>query len=557
MDDLLQDRTLIMLSNREPYEHTRRDGSISVRQPPGGLVSALDPTMRRTHGTWVAWGSGSADRDTADASGRLLVPEDEKSYTLRRVWLNDADVEGYYLGFANGVLWPACHMLIQHIVFRDEHWMRYRDVNDRFAQAVLDEARRADREPMVWIQDYHFALVSARLRKAMPSLFIHQFWHIPFPPLDILGVLPGEVARAVVRGLLGNDLLEFHTRRFVANFLSCVEHFVPDAVVRRSTQTVEYEGRVITLGAFPISIDVELYESLASSPEAEERVNELRHRYARDGRKALGVSVDRLDYTKGIPERLRALETLWEEDPVLRERFTVILVATPSRTDLAAYRDLEAEVVSAVHEINERFGTDEWTPIVFIHDNVSAELLATIYRAADLCMVSSLQDGMNLVAKEFVACQVDERGVLVLSRFTGAAEGIDGAVLINPFNVDGFVAGIRTALEMHPDERRLRMRAMREQLKQTTIFDWLDSILERADRLMREGRTVEERESARLLDEAGARRGRPGSVPGEDVEVVTSGGEGPAAARGRDEGRVSRSGDDPFPRRESDETRAR
>ncbi|HLV26561.1 MAG TPA: trehalose-6-phosphate synthase [Gemmatimonadales bacterium] len=504
MDDLLRDRTLIMLSNREPYEHTRRAGGVSVRQPPGGLVSALDPTMRRTNGTWVAWGSGSADRETSDANGRILVPEDEESYTLRRVWLNDADVEGYYLGFANGVLWPACHMLIQHIVVRDDHWMRYRDVNERFANAVLDEVRRADREPMVWIQDYHFALVSDRLRKAIPSLFIHQFWHIPFPPLDILGVLPGDVAEELMCGMLGNDLLEFHTRRFVMNFLSCVEYFVPGAVVRRSTLTVEYEGRVISLGVFPISIDVDLYEKLASSPAAGERVRELRQRYAPDGRQALGVSVDRLDYTKGIPERLRALATLWEEDVVLRERFTVILVATPSRTDLAAYRDLEAEVVSAVHDINERFGTDEWTPIVLIHDNVSAELLATIYRAADLCMVSSLQDGMNLVAKEFVACQVDERGVLVLSRFTGAAEGIDGAVLINPFNVDGFVAGIRTALEMQPEERRTRMRAMREQLRQTTIFDWLSAILERADALMREGRTIEERESAEVGGDASA-----------------------------------------------------
>src|SRR5690606_37636420 len=408
-----------------------------------------------------------------------------ESYLLRRVWLDDADVEGYYLGFANGVLWPACHMLIQHMVVRAEHWTRYRDVNERFAQAVLDEARRADREPMVWIQDYHFALVSERLRKAIPSLFIHQFWHIPFPPLDILALLPSEVAERLVRGMLGNDLLEFHTRRFAMNFLSCVEHFVPGAVARRSSLTVEYEDRVISLGAFPISIDVNLYEKLATTPAAERRVRELRERYAPDGRQALGVSVDRLDYTKGIPERLRALDALWEEYPALRERFTVILVATPSRTDLAAYRDLEAEVVSTVHEINARFGTDEWTPIVLIHDNVSAELLATIYRAADLCMVSSLQDGMNLVAKEFIACQVDERGVLVLSRFTGAAEEIDGAVLINPFNVDGFVAGIRAALSMHPDERRRRMSAMREQLRDTTIFDWLDAILERADELMR------------------------------------------------------------------------
>ncbi len=486
LEQLLHDRTLILLSNREPYEHGRRNGAVTVRQPPGGLVSALDPTMRRTHGTWVAWGSGSADRETADADGRLLVPPSEQSYTLRRVWLDEADIEGYYLGFANSVLWPACHMMMQHLVFRAENWSRYVDVNARFADAVLDEARRAEHTPMVWIQDYHFALVAERLRRAMPSLFIHQFWHIPFPPLDILGLLPNEVAEAVVRGMLGNDLLEFHTRRYAMNFLSCAEYFVPGAVAHRSTMTVDHDGHTTALGVYPISIDVDLYEGMATTPEAEQRVRQLRATYTPDARALLGVSVDRIDYTKGIPERLNALETLWEESPELRERFTVILVATPSRSDLEAYKRLEADVISTVHEINERFATADWTPIQLIHDNVSAELLATIYRAADLCMVSSLQDGMNLVAKEFIACQVDERGVLVLSKFTGAAEGMEGALLINPFNVDGFVAGIRAALEMHPDERRRRMQMMRAQLRDTTIFDWLDSILAKADALMRQ-----------------------------------------------------------------------
>ena len=481
--DHLEGRTLILLSNREPYEHNHRDGGIAVQQPPGGLVSALDPTMQRTRGTWVAWGSGSADGETADADGRLQVPPDRPSYTLRRVRLDEADVEGYYLGFANSVLWPACHMLIQHIEFRAEHWARYRDVNHRFADAAADEARRADGRPMVWIQDYHFALAAAHLREQLPDLFIHQFWHIPFPPLDILGLLPPTVVEELLRGMLGNDLLEFHTRRYAANFLSCVEYFLPDAEVRRSSLTVEVGGRTVALGAFPISIDVEQFEDLASTPEADARVAELRERYASGG-KQLGVSVDRIDYTKGIPERLRALDVLWERYPELRQRFTVVLVATPSRTDIDAYRLLEADVISTVAEINHRYGRGDWTPIVLVHENVNAELLASIYRAADLCMVSSLQDGMNLVAKEFVASQTDERGVLVLSRFTGAAEAIDGALLINPFNVDGFVGGIRAALEMSADERRRRMQRMRVQLHDSTIFDWLSAILRRAGALM-------------------------------------------------------------------------
>ena len=483
IDDLLDGRTLILLSNREPYEHNHGADGIVVQQPPGGLVSALDPTMQRTHGTWVAWGSGSADRETADAEGRLQVPPDHPSYTLRRVTLDAADTEGYYLGFANSVLWPACHMLIQHIEFRDEHWERYRDVNQRFADAAADEARRAPGQPMVWIQDYHFAVAAGHLRAQLPELFIHQFWHIPFPPLDILGLLPSKVVEELLRGLLGNDLLEFHTRRYAMNFLSCVEYFLPDAAVRRSTLTVDVDDRTVAVGAFPISIDVEQFEDLASTPDADARVAELRGRYASGG-KQLGVSVDRMDYTKGIPERLRALDLLWEQYPELRQRFTVILVATPSRSDLDAYRQLEADVISTVAEINHRYGRGDWVPIALVHENVNSELLASIYRAADLCMVSSLQDGMNLVAKEFVASQTDERGVLVLSRFTGAAEAIDGALLINPFNVDGFVAGIRAALEMPPEERRHRMQRMRVQLHQTTIFDWLAAILRRASALM-------------------------------------------------------------------------
>lgn len=483
IDRYLRDRTLILLSNREPYEHSYRGQEIAVRQPPGGLVSALDPTMQQTHGTWVAWGSGSADAETADEEGRLQVPPDNPSYTLRRVWLDEEDIEGYYLGFANSVLWPACHMLIQHLEFRVEPWERYQEVNQRFADAVADEARRADGEPMVWIQDYHFALVAAQLREELPDIFIHQFWHIPFPPLDILGLLPTGVVETLLRGMLGNDLIEFHTRRYAMNFLSCVEYFLPEAQVRRSSLTVEVGDRTVSLGVFPISIDVELYESLASSPAADERVRELRDRYARGG-KQLGVSVDRIDYTKGIPERLKALDLLWERYPELRQRFTVILVATPSRTDLDAYRHLEADVIGTVAEINMRYGTGDWTPIVLIHENVNAELLASIYRAGDLCMVSSLQDGMNLVAKEFIACQTDEYGVLVLSRFTGAAEAIDGALLINPFNVDGVVAGIRAALDMPREERRRRMQRMRVQLHDSTIFDWLSAILSRASDLM-------------------------------------------------------------------------
>jgi len=485
LDRYLSDCKFILVSNREPYEHVRGVQGLEVRQPAGGLVTALDPTMRRIHGTWVAWGSGSADRETADGVGRVRVPPDEPSYTLRRVWLDDDDVEGYYHGFANRALWPLCHMLIQHFEFRTVFWDRYRAVNLRFAHAAADEAERCTGRSVVWIQDYHFALVAEFLRAMRPTAFIHQFWHIPFPPPDILRLLPAGTHEALLRGILGNDLVEFQTARHAANFLDCVQDFVADARVDRGDGTVAWHGRVVHAGSFPISIDVERFEAMARAPEAEARVATLRSRYAH-GRRQLGVAVDRIDYTKGIPERLRALDHLWAAYPATRGRVTFVCVCTPSRSTVPAYAALEQEVTSMVLDINERYGTPDWTPIVLIEHNVDSELLAAVYRAADLCLVSSLQDGMNLVAKEFVASQVDERGVLVLSRFTGAAEEIDGALLINPFNLDGFAACVRTALEMARDERRRRIHRMRVQLREATIFDWLDAILARAARIMEE-----------------------------------------------------------------------
>jgi trehalose 6-phosphate synthase len=517
----LDGRTLILLSNREPYEHLAGPEGNHVRQPPGGLVSALDPTMRRTGGIWVAWGSGSADRETADEVGRLGVPPFEPAYTLRRVWLNEADIEGYYLGFANTALWPLCHLLIQHFQFHREHWECYQTINKRFATAVHEESVRASATPQVWVQDYHFALVPSELRRLAPNIFIHHFWHIPFPPPDILRLLPTGIPETLLRGLLGNDLIEFHTDRYAHNFLNCVREFLPDAQVRGESRRVFLDDRDISLGVFPISIDVESFERLALSEESDARASALRQRYARGGR-ALGISVDRVDYTKGIPERLRALDRLWQESPELRGRFTMIVVATPSRTELPAYQNLEAEVLTAVKELNDKYGSSDWEPIVLIHENIHADLLAAIYRAADLCLVSSLQDGMNLVAKEFVACQVDEHGVLVLSRFTGAAEEIDEALLINPFNVGGFAEGIRAALEMDLGERRRRMRAMRAQLRRSTIFDWLEAILARcADLMDRSVRPMADRDRPRHLDgdgPGGDRDSRSNTSRVDDVE---------------------------------------
>jgi trehalose 6-phosphate synthase len=374
-------------------------------------------------------------------------------------------------------------MLIQYFEFRNEYWEHYRAVNLRFAHAVADEAERCPGRSTAWIHDYHFALTPEFLRAMRPQLFIHQFWHIPFPPPDILRLLPVGAHEALLRGMLGNDLMEFQTDRYAQNFLDCVREFVADAHVDDRDRAVRLHGRQVQVHAFPISVDFAKYDDLARNEENRVRAGTLRERYARDGRQ-LGVCVDRVDYTKGIPERLKALDLLWTEQPELRGRFTFLFVCTPSRSSVPAYMQLEREVADGVRELNQKFGAANWTPIVLINENVDAELLAGVYRAADLCLISSLQDGMNLVAKEFIASQVDEGGILLLSRFAGAAEEIDGAVLINPFNVDGFVSALRGAIEMAPEERRKRMRRMRRRLANNTIFDWLESILGRGSDIM-------------------------------------------------------------------------
>ena len=484
LSDLVGNRRLILVSNREPYEHVRTGGTLEVRRPPGGLVSALDPLMRRTNGVWVAWGSGNADRDAADRQGHVMVPPEDPSYTLRRVWLDESEVEGYYQGFANSALWPLCHMFAQHFEPRSDDWERYRLVNERFAQAVAEEAEGAP-DPVIWIQDYHLALVPAAVRALVPGALIHQFWHIPFPPPDIFQLMPGGMGVALLRGMLGNDLLEFQTDRAARNFVACVQEMIPEARFDTDRQRVRIDGRSTTVRAFPISIDVKFYEDLALEKSAEAMATRLRERYASNGRQ-LAVCVDRVDYTKGILERLRAIDLMWSRHKELRECIVFLIVATPSRSALPVYQQLEEQVAERVKQINTRYRSAGWTPIVLIPENVASDRLAAIYRAADLCLVSSLQDGMNLVAKEFIACQVDERGLLLLSRFAGAAEEMEGATLINPFNIDGLADGLNTALSVPIEERRARMSRMRYHLRGATIFDWLESILTTANQLRQE-----------------------------------------------------------------------
>ncbi len=465
------DRKFIVASNREPYEHrwSEEVGEMRVQVPTGGLTSALDPLMQALGGTWVAWGSGEADAAVVDDNDSVRVPPDDPSYGLRRVWLTHHDIHRYYLGFSNQFLWPLCHLRPDLTRIRSRYWERYRRVNRRFAEAILDEAR--GERAAVWFQDYHLALAPEFVRARRPDLTLAHFWHIPWPPVEIFRLAPQ--AQSLLRGLLANDLIGFHLSSFADNFLRCAELLLRGVEVDREKSTVSVDGHTCHVGAFPISVDVKAFRADAEAPGAEEQMRRLRERYAPQGG-FIGLGVDRLDYSKGLPQKFKALEFLWERYPEFREKLTFIQVAVPSRSDIEAYDELTQKVDRQVWEINDRFGTDRWRPIHLIKQSLPSSRLAVLYRMADLCLVSSLRDGMNLVAKEFVAAQLDDRGVLLLSRFAGAAEEMDASILVNPYDPESMALQIRNALDLSAEERRDIMRGLRGSLR--TIFDWMYEI---------------------------------------------------------------------------------
>lgn len=462
---------LILVSNREPFVHRRAsNGMLAVEAPAGGLTTALQPVMAAAGGTWVAWGSGSADFEVTDAGDALLVPPEEPSYRLRRLRLSDEEVQGYYVETANRALWPLCHSQLNRFVYDAADWRCYRDVNERFAAAVMAEA--AGRPAVCWVQDYHFGLLPGMLRKVR-NLFVHQFWHIPWPSPDILRVLPQ--ARTLVQGLLGNHLLGFQTAGDVRNFLSSVRRCLKEAVVEPTRGLVRYKGRRTVVKAFPISIDVASFEESARQDDTAVVARRVRREaLPADGQLLLGV--DRADYTKGIPRRFLAMARLLETSPDLAGRVTLVQVAVPTRSTVPEYLAYEEEMVTLASELNARFGRHDWMPIRLVRENLDQSHLAAYYRAADVCIVSPLQDGMNLVAKEFIACQEGRFGVLVLSRFAGAAREMREALLVNPYDVGATAEAMLRAIRMPVTERERRLRALRGRLRRNTIQDWMEDI---------------------------------------------------------------------------------
>jgi trehalose 6-phosphate synthase len=474
---------VIVVANREPYIHERTpDGGVRALHAVSGLVTALEPVVEACSGTWIAHGAGTADRDVVDEADRVRVPPDRPSFTLRRVWLGQEEEQGYYYGFANEGVWPLCHLAHTRPLFRRDDWDRYREVNARFADAVAEEARRPD--PVVLVQDYHFALLPRLLRARLPKATILSFWHIPWPNAERLGICPW--GPELLEGLLGSSILGFQTQAHCNNFLDGVDRFL-EARLDRERQSVVLGGRETLVRPYPISIEWPSHWAATTAPVTTCR-EQVRAELGLGPDALLGVGVDRLDYTKGIEERILAVERLLERFPRLRGRFTFAQLAAPSRTRIPRYQELGRSVEAAAARVNERFATPGYRPILLLRAHHEPPTVFRFFRAADVCYVSSLHDGMNLVAKEFVAARADEQGVLVLSRFTGAARELGEALLVNPYDLDDASAALAAAVEMPLEEQRERMRAMRALVAEFNVYRWAGRMLVDGARLRKRER---------------------------------------------------------------------
>jgi trehalose 6-phosphate synthase len=469
----LERSRLFVVSNREPYLHIHEGKTVQVMVPASGLVTALEPILCACDGTWIAHGSGDADREMVDKYDRLRVPPEEPRYTLRRVWLSKEEEEGYYYGFANEGLWPLCHIAHTRPLFRASDWEHYQRVNQQFADAVLEEM--ADIEnPVLLAQDYHFALLPRMVKKARPDARVAIFWHIPWPNPEAFGICPWQ--RELLDGLLGADLIGFHIQSHCNNFLQTVDRALESRIDWEHFSVNREEHRTV-VKPFPISVDFNETprQTETEGTAYEERVTLLRELGVEAS--LLGIGVDRVDYTKGILERFLAIDLLLEKYPAYREKFTFIQIGAPSRTHIKRYHDLLGEVEAEAERINWRWQTSQWKPIVFLKRQHSHREIDRYYRTADVCLVSSLHDGMNLVAKEFVAARHDEQGVLVLSCFTGAARELPDALIVNPYNIEQTAGAIRSGLEMDAEERRLRMQRMRRVVKEHNIYRWAGNLI--------------------------------------------------------------------------------
>lgn len=499
----LQGEKVVILANRAPYIHERSKNGADIRvlHPASGLVTALEPVMRACSGTWIAHGSGSADKETADRHGRVQVPPGEESYTLRRVSLTAEEEKGYYYGFSNEGLWPLCHVAHARPSFRSDDWKHYQAVNLKFVETVREDVDVDD--PIVLVQDYHFALAPRLIHERLPRATVIMFWHIPWPNSQRLGICPWR--KELLEGMLGASIVGFHTQFDCNNFIESVDRYL-EARIDREQNAIIQHGRSTLVRPYPIALEWPVRWLKTSPPVSECRASVFQELRLRSDA-LLGVGVDRLDYTKGVEERLLAVERLLERFPELQGRFTFAQLAAPSRTIIDRYRLLNENVEQITARINQRFGRGDYRPIILLRAHHEPPTVFRYYRAADLCYVSSLHDGMNLVAKEFVAAREDESGVLVLSQFTGAARELSEALIVNPYDIDEASAALFTALNMSAEEKSERMRSLRSFVAEFNVYRWAGRMLVDAARLRSRDRLTG-RLTDHLMAAAGTSPGR-------------------------------------------------
>lgn len=481
----LPDAEVIVVSNREPYIHNLINGSAVMQIPASGLVAALEPVMRACGGTWVAHGSGSADRESVDKNDRIRVPPGAEAYSLRRIWLSEEEQAGYYYGFANEGIWPLCHISFVRPNFREADWQAYRAVNERFADAVVEEAKGGS--PIILVQDYHFALLPRMLRERLPGAIVVTFWHIPWPNPETFSICPWKAE--IVQGLLGSSVLGFHTQFHCNNFLETVDRFV-ESRIDRERASVTLGGHETIVRPYPISIEWPP-AALANQPPIPQCRASVRERFGLGQETRLAVGVERFDYTKGILDRLRAVDELLSRHPEWLGQFVLIQAAAPTRGKLPAYRALQDEAEALAQKINEKHGDAQYQPIKLVVRHHEPPEVFELFRAADICVVSSLHDGMNLVAKEFVASRCDEQGVLILSHFAGASRELSEALIVNPYDPHAVGEAMNEALTMPAKEQQARMSLMRSLIKERNVYRWAGQMLLDAAELRRRLRVME------------------------------------------------------------------
>src|SRR5271169_4785997 len=476
--DHLNSAQVIIVSNREPYVHNYDAQHRPVVQvPASGMVTALEPIMRACAGVWIAHGAGTADRETVDRNDQIRVPPDNPSYTLRRVWLTTEQEQGYYYGFSNEGLWPLCHLAYVRPAFRASDWRAYEDVNAKFAEVVAVESSTDN--PVVLIQDFHFAILPRLVREKIPKATIALFWHIPWPNAETFGVCPWK--REMLLHMLSADILGFHTRYHCQNFLDAVDRFV-ECQIDHEHMTVTTQGHVCLVAPYPISIEWPP-RWLQHQPDIATCRASVRKQYGIGAGVTVGLGVERWDFTKGILERFQAMEALLDKNPRHRGRICLLQIAAQSRRQLQAYQALQKNTYSEVERINAKFAEGDWRPIILVDEHQEPHRVFELYRAADFCLVNSLHDGMNLVAKEFVAARDDDDGVLILSTFAGASRELTEAVLINPFDVNETAEAMVIAMRMGREERRNRMSLMRQTVKERNVYRWAGRMLMDAARI--------------------------------------------------------------------------